>query len=74
MEALKVNKFGRTFHPGMALGTEMRALIIDRIVEEGGDRRTGFIPRPFKYFAEELRIHVNTVKSVWRKFCEVYSI
>lgn len=74
MEALKVNKFGRTYRPGMALSTEMRAIIIDRIVEEGGDRRTGFIPRPFKYFAEELRIHVNTVKSVWSKFCEEYCI
>ena len=74
MEALKVNKFGRTYRTGIALDQDMRLLIIDRILQEGGDRVTGYIPRSFRYFSEELKLSVNTITKSWRKFCEELSI
>ena len=74
MEALKENKFGRTYRTGIALDQDMRSLIIDRILQEGGDRVTGYIPRSFRYFSEELKLSVNTITKIWRKFCEELSI
>ena len=56
MEALTLNKFGRTYRTGIALDQDMRSLIIDRILHEGGDRVTGYIPRSFRYFSEELKL------------------
>ena len=61
MEALKVNKFGRTYRTGIALDQDMRSLIIDRILQEGGDRVTGYIPRSFCYFSKEMKLSVNTI-------------
>ena len=61
MEALKVNKFGRSYRTGIALDQDMRSLVIDRILHEGGDRVTGYIPRSFRYFSEELKLSVNTI-------------
>ena len=68
MEALKVNKFGWTYRTGIALDQDMRSLIIDRILHEGGDRVTGYIPRSFRYFSEELKLSVNraTMFTGWR--------
>ena len=74
MEALKVNKFGWTYRTGIALDQDMRSLIIDRILHEGGDRVTGYIPRLFRYFSEELKLSVNTITKIWRNFCEELSI
>ena len=74
MEALKVNKFGRIYRTGIALDQDMRSLIIERILQEGGDRVTGYIPRSFRYFSEELKLSVNTITKIWRKFCEELSI
>ena len=74
MEAPKVNKFGRTYCTGIALDQDMRSLIIDRILQEGGDRVTGYIPRSFRYFSEELKpLSVNTITKIWRKLCEELS-
>ena len=74
MEALKVNKFGRTYRTGIALDQDMRSLIIHGILQEGGDRVTGYIPRSFRYFSEELKLSLNTITKIWRKFCEEFSI
>ena len=37
MDGLKVDRFGRTYRTGVALDQDMRTLIIDRILQEGGD-------------------------------------
>ena len=44
METKKVNKFGRSFSPGVALDQDLRNLIVDTIIKEGGDRTTCYIP------------------------------
>ena len=71
METRKVNKFVRSFRPGVALDQAFfKRSIIDRIISDGGDRITGYIPRSFTQLADELRVSPNTVKSVWYKYCE----
>ena len=70
METRKVNKFGRSYRPGVALDQDFKRSIIDRIISDGGDRITGYIPRSFTQLADELRVSANTVKSVWYRYCE----
>ena len=70
MEARKVNQFGRSYRPGVALAQDLKFLIIDSIIRDGGDRITGYIPRSVTQFARELRVSVNTVKSVWFRYWE----
>ncbi|XP_031552633.1 uncharacterized protein LOC116289810 [Actinia tenebrosa] len=74
MDAFRVNRFGRTYRTGVALDQDMRTMIIDRILQEGGDRATGYIPRSLRYFSEELQLSYNTVAKIWRQFCEEFSI
>ena len=65
-----MNQFGRSYRPGVALAQDLKFLIIDSIIRDGGDRITGYIPRSVTQFARELRVSVNTVKSVWFRYCE----
>ena len=58
----KVNKFGRSYRPGVALDQDLKCSIIDRFffnisegLREGGEQVTGKIPRSFRQFANELR-------------------
>ena len=59
METTKVNKFGRSYRPGVALDQDFKCSIIDRIISDGGD-----------WITDELRVSANTVKSVWYRYCE----
>ena len=43
METRKVNKFGRSHHPGVTLDQDFRCSVIDRIISDRGDRITGCI-------------------------------
>ena len=70
MEMRKVSKFGRSYHPGVALDQDFKCSIIDRIISDGADRITGYIPWSFTQFADELRVSTNTVKSVWQRYCK----
>ena len=61
-EMRKVNKFGRSYRPGVALDQDLKCSIIDRIffnisegLSEGGEQVTGKIPRSIRQFANELR-------------------
>ena len=38
IDVLKVNRFGQTYRTGVALDQDMRKLIVDRILQECGDR------------------------------------
>ena len=59
----KVNKFGRSYRPEVALDQDLKCSIIDRMfffnisegLSEGGEQVTGKIPRSFRQFANELR-------------------
>lgn len=74
MDTFRVNRFGRSYRTGVALSQDMRTMIIDRILQEGGDRASGYVPKSIRYFSEELQLSHNTVAKVWRQFCETFSI
>lgn len=70
---LLVNKSGRTYKSGVPLSDDMRRLVIDSILKEGGDRATGYFPFSFASVAKTLKLSPNTVQKIWRKFCENYN-
>ncbi len=70
MEAKKVNKLGRSFSQGVALSQDLRCLIIDTIIREGGDRATGYIPCTFAKLSRQFCVSSKTIKSLWQRFCE----
>ena len=58
----KVNKFGRSYRPGVALDQDLNvpsltefSFNISEGLSEGGEQVTGYIPRSFTQFANELR-------------------
>ena len=71
-KARKVNQYGRSYdyRPGVALTQDRKFVIIDSIISDGGDRITAYIPWSVTQFARELSVSVNTVKSVWFRYCE----
>ena len=64
----KINKYGRTFESGKALSIDFRRLIIDKILEKGGDRVTQEIPCGYVVIARYVKVVPNTVK----RFCDEY--
>ena len=70
MDVLKVNPFGRSYHSGKSLSSDLRTQVIDTIIAEGGDRATGFIPVTYAQLSKELRLSLNAVKNIWRRYCE----
>ncbi len=66
---MEVNKFGRTYKRGKALSDDLRSLIIDKIVDNGGDIATGFFAGSFENIASEVKTKRDTVKKVWKTFC-----
>lgn len=65
-----VSKQGRTFQPGKSLNEDTRKLVIDKIVQKGGDIFTGFFPGSFNQIAQQLNISKTTVKKVWLQCVE----
>ena len=70
MDVLKVNQFGRSYQAGKALSNDLRTQVIDKIIARGGDRLTGHIPVTYAELSRELKLSLNTVKNIWRRFCE----
>ncbi|CAB3986695.1 Ankyrin repeat domain-containing 34B [Paramuricea clavata] len=68
--AYKVNASGRSYRNGMALSDDMRSLIIDEIVKEGGDRVAGYMPVTYTEIARRLSVSRQSVKKIWQQFCE----
>ena len=70
MERLQVNSKGRTFVKGCALSRDLRILIIDEIVRNGGNINTGYFPGKFSDVENTFKVSGNTVKtcgSVYRQ-------
>ncbi len=74
MEALKVNKFGRSYTPGKPLSDDLQRQVIEIIISEGGDRASTYIPLTYADLSRKLRLSANTVKSIWRQYCQDYYI
>lgn len=66
---MDVSKIGRVYGKGKPLSNDFRSLVIDEIVESGGDIITGFFPGNFAVIARKLKLKRDTVVKVWNNFC-----
>lgn len=67
---MNISQTGRSYQKGKSLQNDIRSLIIDAIVEEGGDIATGFFPGNLANVARKFKLKYNTVAKVWRQFIE----
>lgn len=65
-----MNAYGRTFHRGKSIGTDMRSLIIDDILSGGGDVSTEFFPGSFRAIGSKYKVSGVTVSNIWKTFCQ----
>ena len=65
---MEVNKQGRTYQRGKALSDEVRSMIIDEFVENGGDITRGYFPGSFDNIAKKFKLKIDTVQKVWKTF------
>ena len=63
MDNFKTNKFGRSYISGKPLSEDFRVLILDTIIEKGGDSLlTGYIPVTYIEIAK--RFAANSCKDM----------
>ena len=72
METFKVNKFWRSYISGKPLSNDFRMHVIENILAEGGDRLSGYINLTYAELSRKFRLSLNTVKSIWRQYCQEY--
>ena len=66
---MEVSGKGRTYFRGKPLDNNFRSLIIDEIVEMGGDIITGYFPGDLETVASKFKITKKAVKKIWETFC-----
>ena len=67
----KINKHGRTYKNGQSLSADFRMLIIDNIIQGGGNRYTGEVLHGlFTSVASSLKVSKQTVTNVWQRFID----
>ena len=64
----KKGSYSRVYRQGQPLDNDLRRLILDKCLARGGDKLTGELPIPMKSVADEVKVTVNTVLRVWRRF------
>ena len=70
-----VSSKGRSFVNGKALSKELRTLIVDKIISEGGNPLTGeFTNSSCSEIGRSVRVCHATVAKIWKQFCETRSI
>lgn len=65
----EVNKFGRSYNRGKSVQDDLRSLVIDEIVERGGDTATGFFNGSYRAVGSKLKLSSKPVQKIWKKFC-----
>ena len=66
----KVNKKGRTYIKGRAVGSDLRRIVIDDILSAGGCPETTYFPGEFKTVADKFKLSNSTIKNIWISFCD----
>ena len=59
---------GRLYQRGKSLQNDLRSLLIDEIVNEGGDIVNGYFLGNFATIASKFRVKYDTVVKIWRQF------
>jgi len=70
----RLNLKGRTFSKGRALSRDLRTLIVDEIVRNGGDIYTGYFPGKFLDVANAFKVSRNTVINLWQRLHTEHTI
>ena len=65
-----MNAYGRTFERGKSIEKDMRSLIIDDILSQGGDVSTEFYPGSFRALGKKYKVSGTTVSNIWKTFCQ----
>ena len=61
--------YGRTFYRGKSIEKDMRSLIIDDILNGGGDVPTEYYPGSFRAIGSKCKESGVNVSNVWKTFC-----
>ena len=67
---LTVSKSGRSYIPGKPLSSDLRHLIIDKIVEGRGDPLSMIFAGRFVDIVNELNVSSATVSKIWKKLLQ----
>ena len=62
------NTHGRLYAPGKPLSKDLRTLIINKIILDGGDPATGVFAGRFTDIARPLNVSSAVVSNVWKRF------
>ena len=65
---MNVSQKGRLYHKGKSLRNDLRSLIIDTIVEAGGDIVSRLFPGNFAVIAKTFKLKTYNVVKLWRQF------
>lgn len=65
MKMEKLNKKGRTYIKGRPLGNDARQLVIDEMLQNGGDVFSGYFPGKLRDVAAKFKISNSTVTNIW---------
>lgn len=65
---MSFNKKGRFYERGKSLSEELKGQLIDKILETGGDRTSGYFPATWTEIGDKFGVSGKTAKDVWQKF------
>ena len=69
-----VNEHGRLYAQGKPLSHDLRLLIINKIINNGGNRATGIFHGKYTDIARQLGVSSAVVSNIWKRYCEDGSI
>lgn len=70
----RVNEHGRLFAQGKPLSHDLRLLIINKIINDGGNQATGIFPGKYTDIARSLGLSSTVVSNFWKRYCQEGSI
>lgn len=66
---MATNKLGRDYSKAVGISKDLRSLIVQEIIERGGNSVTGEVPRGvITAVAEKFKVVVQTVSNVWKRY------
>ena len=66
----RVNENGRLYAQGKSLSKDLRSLIINKIILNGGDPLTGVFPGTYTGVANTSWVSSVTVSNIWKRYCQ----
>jgi len=67
---MALNEKGRSYERGKGLSEELKEQIIDKILETGNDRISGYFPAKRTELGDKFRVSGKTDQNVWQKFVQ----